>query len=385
MTSDRLSSIIESCYGTFLRDFETIVNIDSSSDLIPGIDAVARFFRQRLEAIGFTLRVRCLGESGIPCLEGFNKSGDGRYDVMFLGHMDTVFPPGEVAKRPFSIQGNRAFGPGVCDMKGGLLVALHSLEALHAAGILDSLNICVAFNGDEETGSKASTPWIQGLAEASDRVFVFEPCRPDYRFVLRRKGGGWFNVLVQGVSAHAGADPHKGANAVVELAHQVVAITSLNDPGTGTTAQVTVINGGDKVNIIPAQASASVDVRIEQLSEKERVERFFRELPRKITVPGTVVTVEGGIERPPMEPDASTMALWELIRTTADTIGIQADYIATGGCSDGNYTSAAGASTIDGMGLVGANSHRPDEYVDLEAVVPMIRIVAGVCSAIADS
>ncbi|NDY71511.1 M20 family metallopeptidase [Desulfobacter hydrogenophilus] len=380
--SDPLFRVIEGQYEQFVRDLETIVNIDSSSDLLSGIEAVAAFFQKRLAALGFEIRIQHFGDAGVPCLEAVNKPGDDSFDVMFLGHMDTVFPPGEVAGRPFSISGNKAFGPGVCDMKGGLLVALHALEALHAAGLLNSLNVCVGFNGDEEIGSPTSRPWIRSLAQKSRRVFVFEPCRPGYRFVLCRKGGGWFHVTASGTAAHAGADPHKGANAVVELAHQVIAITGLNDPDTGTTAQVTVINGGDKINIIPALASASVDIRIEKRAQKERVETFFKDLPGNITVPGVTVSVEGSIDHPPMEPDSNTMALWEIIRKTAENVGIETDYIATGGYSDGNYTSAEGTPTIDGMGLVGSNSHRHDEYVELDAVVPMVRIVAGVCRAI---
>lgn len=383
--SDPLFRAIEGQYDRFISDLETIVNIDSSSDLISGIEAVALFFQKRLAALGFEVRIQHLGDAGVPCLEAVNKPGDDSFDLMFLGHMDTVFPPGEVADRPFSIRGDKAFGPGVCDMKGGLLVALHALEALHGAGLLNSINVSVGFNGDEETGSLASRPWIRSLAQKSRRVLVFEPCRPGYRFVLRRKGGGWFHVTATGTAAHAGADPHKGANAVVELAHQVIAISSLNDPDTGTTAQVTVINGGDKINIIPALASASVDIRIEKRAEKERVERFFKDLPGKVTVPGVSVSVAGSIDRPPMEPNSDTLALWEIIRKTAENIGINADYIATGGCSDGNHTSAEGTPTIDGMGLVGSNSHRDDEYVQLDAVVPMVQIVAGVCRAIIKS
>lgn len=373
----------EAQYNRFIKDFETIVNIDSSSDLVSGIEAVGRFFQKRLEAIGFTTTLHFLSDAGIPCLEAMNHPGDSPNDIMFLGHMDTVFPPGEVAARPFSIEGNRAFGPGVADMKGGLLVALHALERLHEAGELDRIRVCVAFNGDEETGSESSISWLQGHAARSRQVFVFEPCRPGYRFVLRRKGGGWFTVTARGTSAHAGADPEKGANAVVEIAHQIMAINGLNRPEIGTSANVTVIQGGDKINIIPALASASVDIRIQQPDEKERIETFFRAVPDKVTVSGVTLSVEGHVKRPPMEPNEKTMALWDTVQASARAAGIQAEYISTGGCSDGNYTSAAGAPTIDGMGIVGTNTHRPDEYAELDSVIPMIRIIAGACRILA--
>jgi len=386
MKTDPLFNHIETCYDPFVHDLETIVNIDSSSDLPSGIDTVAGFFQQRLTPLGFTVRIHHFGEKGIPCLEAVNGSGTEPFDIMFMGHMDTVFPPGEVARRGFSIKGNNAFGPGVCDMKGGLLVALHALEALHTQGILNQLRVCVTFNGDEETGSVASRSWVRKMAQKSHRVFVFEPCRPGYRFVLSRKGGGWFHVTARGRAAHAGADVQNGANAVVGLAGHVTAIHhTLNNNEVGTTAQVTVMHGGDKVNIIPDVATASVDVRIEKMAEKERVETFFASLPHQETLPGVTVSVTGSVDRPPMVPDEKAHGVWEMIRAVAAQIGIDADYIATGGCSDGNFTSAVGTPTIDGMGLVGAHSHRADEYVELTAVVPMICIVAGTCRAIASA
>jgi glutamate carboxypeptidase len=374
----------------FLNDLETLTNLDSGSDNPAGITRVATFLRDRLRALGFEARILELGDSKTPCLEATRRpKGDpGRdrpFDLMLLGHMDTVFPPGEARRRPFAIHGDRAMGPGVCDMKGGLLVALHALEALREDGGLDSLNLLVTCNGDEETGSKASREWIAAGAARSLRVLVFEPCRPGFRCVLRRKGGGWFTVTARGRAAHAGADPEKGANAIVELAHQVLAIGRLNNEGTGTSAQVTVISGGDKTNIIPDTASASVDVRIAARSEKERVEAFFQSLARNTHVPGVTVSVSGRIDRPPLEPDAAAMELWGLVQETGVQLGIPLSWIATGGCSDGNFTSAQGVPTVDGMGIVGAEAHTPDEYVELASIEPMIDLVAGVCRKLAGS
>jgi glutamate carboxypeptidase len=191
--------------------------------------------------------------------------------------MDTVFPPGEVEKRPFAVDGGRATGPGVCDMKGGLLVALHVLETLHHQGVLNRLSVGVCFNGDEEVGSGSSRKRIETLARNSDRVFVFEPCRPGHRFVLQRKGGGGFRIMARGVAAHAGVEPEKGANAAVEIAHQVVAVNGFNDcAADGTSANVTVIRGGEKTNIIPDEACASVDVRVARKSDVAAVEAFFQ-------------------------------------------------------------------------------------------------------------
>ena len=379
-----MNAFIAGRVGDFIKDLETLVNIDSSSDNLTGIEAVAQFFIHRLEAIGFSTCLEKLGENGVPCLEASNGPKDEMFDVMFLGHMDTVFPAGEVERRPFAADGDRVTGPGVCDMKGGLLVALHVLEALHHDGMLDQLSIGVCFNGDEEVGSGSSRPWIETHARNSRRVFVFEPCRPGHRFVLQRKGGGGYAITARGTSAHAGVEPEKGVNAAVEIAHQTIAIQRFNDhAGEGASAHVTVIHSGEKTNIIPDEARASVDVRVASKSDAAPVEAFFQSLPGHTHVPGVTLTVSGGVDRPPMEADDRTLALWRLIEAQASSLGITVQSIATGGCSDGNFTSALGVPTIDGMGPVGANAHREDEYVALDSIVPQIQIIASVCKAIA--
>jgi glutamate carboxypeptidase len=304
---------------------------------------------------------------------------------MFLGHMDTVFPPGEVNKRPFAMDGHRATGPGVCDMKGGLLVALYVLDTLYHYGILDSLSVCVCFNGDEEVGSAASRDWIEANARNSRRVFVFEPCRPGNRFVLQRKGGGGFRIAAMGASAHAGVEPEKGANAAVEIAYQTLAIHQFNDHSApGISAHVTVIRSGEKTNIIPDYARASVDVRVSDKSELIPVVNFFKSLPNHTHVPGVTVRVSGGVDRPPMEPDEQTLQLWDLFETQAADMGLTIAYISTGGCSDGNFSSALGIPTIDGMGLVGGNAHRQDEYVELGGIVTQIQLIVSVCKALSN-
>lgn len=378
----KMETFISSRYDLFLKDLETIVNIDSSSENTDGILEIALFFENRFKALGLETEIEKSGENKVPCLIAESKGNKEVFDVMFLGHMDTVFPKGEAKKRPFSTDGKKAFGPGVCDMKGGLLVVLHTLEALAHQGLLEKLSVCVVFNGDEEVGSNTSKDLIRTMGKKSERVFVFEPCRPDYRFVLRRKGGGWFFVTAKGRSSHAGADPEKGNNAVLEIARQVIAINALNSREMGTSAQVTMISGGDAVNIIPDRASAAVDIRISSLSEKQRVEEFFRSLPENSHDTGVCLSVEGSVDRPPMEPNDKTWDLWNLVKKTAGQLDVQADYISTGGCSDGNFTSSLGVPTIDGMGLVGANSHSPDEFVELDSISKMTLIVAEICSAL---
>jgi glutamate carboxypeptidase len=379
-----MKAFIESRKDEYIRDLETLVNIDSSSDNIAGIVAVAEWLSWRLEAIGFSTRLEKLGDRGVPCLQASNRSTEQPFDIMFLGHMDTVFPTGEVEKRPFAADGDRATGPGVCDMKGGLLVALHVLEVLHHDSVLDQLSIGVCFNGDEEVGSGSSRSWIEAHARNSRRVFVFEPCRPGNRFVLQRKGGGGYTITARGTAAHAGVEPEKGANAAVEIAHQTLAIQQFNDQADeGTSAHVTVIQSGEKTNIIPDTARASVDVRVARQSDVAPVEAFFQSLPVNTRVPGVALSVSGGVGRPPMEAGDRTLQLWALIEEKAAASGLQIGAISTGGCSDGNFTSAQGVPTIDGMGPVGANAHRQDEYVEVGSIVPQIQLISSVCRAIA--
>ena len=379
-----MSSVIAGRLNDYIRDLETVVNIDSSSDNPAGISQVAQFLSHRLKAIGFGTRLQKMGDRGVPCLQASNKPANKMADIMFLGHMDTVFPVGEAARRPFAIEGNKATGPGVCDMKGGLLVALYTIDILHCFGVLDRLAIRVCLNGDEEVGSAASRAWIEDHARNSQRVFVFEPCRPGHRLVLNRKGGGSFRIMVRGAAAHAGVEPEKGANAAVEIAHQVLAVQRFNQSAPeGVSANATVLRSGQKTNIIPDEASAEVDVRVLLGNQVAEVESFFRSLPDRTHVPGVTVTVNGGVERPPMEADEKTMQLFQVLEAQAEKIGLSIASITTGGCSDGNFSSALGIPTIDGMGPIGANSHRSDEYVDLDSVVPQIELISSVCQVLA--
>ena len=362
----------------FIKDFETIINMDSASDNPEGIKALAHWFQKRFSALGLEAELVFPGDGSVPCLEA--RMGKAPYDIMFLGHMDTVFATGEAARRPFSIEGDRAFGPGVCDMQGGLLVVLHALETLKAQGKLSAMNLVVAFNGDEEVGSKASREWIEETAQKSRHTLVYEPCRPGYKVVSQRKGGGWFHLTARGKETHVGADPENGANAVLELAHQTLKITrDLNDGAIGTAAHVTVFNGGDKVNVMPATATASVDIRIGKSSEQQRVNDYFSGLPNHIHVAGAELEITGRVDRPPLELSPASLTLLDTILSTGQSLGLTMDHLATGGCSDANFTSAQGTPTIDGLGLVGANSHREDEYVELSSIPPMVALSANLC------
>ncbi len=377
---------VESRYDQFVLDLEAVVNIDSGSRCAPGLEAVLAFFRDRFSRIGWQAVHHPFGAGKAPCLEVCNRqpAAGRRFDALLLGHMDTVFPEGTVKERPFHIQDGRALGPGVCDMKGGLVTMLHAAEALEHTGAAQGLSLCLGFNSDEEVGSRASRKWFEGLAARSRLVLVFEPCRATGHRVVQRKGVGGFDVVCRGKAAHVGVEPQKGANAVVELAHQVLTVSGFAKPELGTTVNVTLISGGTAGNVIPDFASASADVRFSVIEEVRRVEESFQRLAENTHIPGVRVEVQGAVNRLPMVPSAETLRIWERIAAIGRDIGLDMELTPTGGASDGNFTAALGIPTVDAMGPIGGDAHSEAEYLDLASIVPNTQLVCEILRAAAD-
>ena len=374
-------------YEQFLQDLEAVVNMDSGSGDAPGLAKVATFFQERFERLGWQVRRFEFQAGAVPCLEIVNREsrpGDGKFDFLFLGHMDTVFAPGTAAARPFSVRDGRAYGPGVCDMKAGLVSVLHAAEAAQQAGFCEALSVCIAFNSDEEVGSRGSRAWFEELAAKSRRVLVFEPCRATGHRVLERKGVAGFEILCHGRAAHAGVEPEKGANAVLELARQVIAASGFARPEAQTTVNVTTIAGGTADNVIPDFAKAGFDIRVATLEEARRIEESFRGLAAGGHADGVRVEVQGEVNRLPMVPGEHTLALWERIAAIGEGLGMEMKLIATGGGSDGNFTAAMGVPTVDAMGPQGGRAHSEEEYLILKSVVPNIELVVAIMKAAAE-
>jgi glutamate carboxypeptidase len=378
-----MRAFIESRYDQFIKDLETVVNIDSGSGYASGLMAVADFFQQRFERLGWPTRLERFDGGAVPCLEIVNRKPEGatRFDFLVVGHMDTVFPKGTVARRPFSIREGRAFGPGVCDMKAALVTALHVAEAMEQSGLSATPSICIAFNSDEEVGSKASRKWLEGLAARSRRVLVLEPCRPAGQRVLERKGGGFVEVICHGRSAHAGVEPEKGVNAVLELAHQVIKIAGFQRSKAGTTGNVTTMTGGTAKNVIPNFAQATFDVRVSSMDEMHRIRTAFQSLSASGRVGAVRMQVKEDIDRPPMVPSDATIRLWKAIAGIGERLGLTMRLLATGGGSDGNFTAAAGVPTIDAMGPQGGCPHSEDEYLELKSIVPNAHFICEIILA----
>ena len=293
--------------------------------------------------------------------------GTGDEQLLVLCHVDTVWSLGELAKRPFHSDGNKAYGPGVFDMKCGTVQALFALNHLKEQGWPLAKKVVVLFNTDEEIGSITSRPFIEAEAKRSKAVLVLEPAiAPHGALKTARKGVGRFEIVVEGVASHAGSNPKQGASANLELAKQTVWLHSLNDFDKGTTVNVGVMQGGTRANVMAARAQAQVDLRVMTMSEAERMVPLI--LGRQAETPNTKLTVTGGLNRPPMERTPAMVAMYQLAEQLAQELGIEISEGMTGGGSDGNFTAALGIPTIDGLGAVGDGAHAVHEYVVLSKI-----------------
>jgi glutamate carboxypeptidase len=288
--------------------------------------------------------------------------------VLVLGHLDTVWPAGTVRRWPFTIEGDRASGPGVFDMKAGLVMALHAIAAMP-----DPTGIELLVTTDEEIGSVDSRTLIVDEARAVEAVLVLEPSL-DGSLKTERKGAGLYSLRVAGRAAHAGLEPEKGVNATVELAHQVPGIVALGDADRGTSVTPTTARAGEVHNQVPGSARLDIDVRATTEEELRRVDEALRALSP--VLPGASLQLDGGIDRGPLRPERSD-ALYELARRCATEIGIPVPGRAyAGGASDGNFTANAGVPTLDGLGAVGGNAHAEGEWMSCGHLAGRTALVA---------
>lgn len=287
--------------------------------------------------------------------------GGSKAKVLIVGHHDTVFPKGALAMRPFTVSEGRATGPGVFDMKAGIVQALHGVAALS-----DRSAVEVLITADEEVGSAHSRDLIVERARHCGAVLVLEPSADGGALKTGRKGTGTFEVRVHGRASHAGLEPEKGVNSLVEAATQVLRIATFGDPDRGTTVTPTVASAGTADNVVPALTTVFVDVRVEHADERERVDRAMAGLVS--THPGARLEILGGFNRPPM-PMSASETLFPVAVLAAESVGIDGlRGVAVGGGSDGNFTAAAGVPTLDGLGAVGGGAHAEHEWVDVRAM-----------------
>lgn len=327
------------------------------------LDDIAQYIAGLFAEIGGVIRLDKQPGYGTHLRAGFGfDREDGGKQLLVLGHLDTVWPLGTLQRIPFRItKEGTAHGPGIFDMKSGVAMLIESLRAIKTLGLETRRPVMVLLTCDEEIGSRTSRPIIEEEAARSSAALVLEPPVTGGIVKTGRKGVGNFTVRALGRAAHAGLDPGKGINAIVELAHQTLSLAALNDYQNGVSINVGVVNGGTTQNVVPAEASAIVDVRFIDPADGERIERSIRNLAPVLKDARLEVT--GGINRPPMPRSEKNIALFELARSLAAEIGFDLKDQVVGGGSDGNFTAAMGVPTLDGLGVDGAGAHAEHEHI----------------------
>jgi glutamate carboxypeptidase len=349
---------------------------ESPSDDKAAVDACVALAREQIVGLGGQARLHKQKGFG-DVLEARFGAGSKAERILLLGHLDTVWPLGALKQMPCRVADGRLFGPGTLDMKAGVSMALTAVEMLLEAGLLNR-EVVLLLNSDEEIGSPVSRPITEKLARECKAVYVLEPAQ-GLAYKTARKGTGNWRIEVDGVAAHAGVDFEKGASAIRELARVVETVSGWTDLKRGLTVSVGVVSGGSKTNVIPAQAWAEVDVRIARKGDGSRMEAKFAGLKAKDK--RCSMSVTGGINRPPMERTRGTVELFHTACELAGELGFALGEAATGGASDGNFTSALGIPTLDGMGAVGEGAHASHESVVIEHLAPRTALLAGLLVA----
>lgn len=390
--ADELSALQEHVTASlpqFLADLERLSNIDCGSYSPAGVNEIATWTAAALEGVGASIERRPdpagrYGDTVVATIEGVLGAGP---RILLIGHMDTVFPDGTVAQRPFRIDGEMARGPGVSDMKAGLLSGVYALRAIRkvSAGSRQALpfeRVVYIANPDEEVGSPSSTPHIREVAARSDACFVLECARANGDFVSARKGIADLKVSIHGRAAHAGVEPEKGRSAILAGAGMVKAIHALNGRWPGATANVGVFNAGTRPNVVPENAELQVDVRGTTREALEAAIAAVEAIAASPTVPDVTAEVETMASWMPMEKLERSGRLADTAIALASRLGFETKDVATGGASDANTTSGMGIPSIDGLGPIGGNDHSPAEYLDIASIVPRTTLLAAILLAV---
>jgi glutamate carboxypeptidase len=370
--------------GAFLADLERLVNIDCGSYTKAGVDEVGRWTAAFLRSLGFRVvshpNERDLGETLVGTLHGSDPDGP---TLLLIGHMDTVFDPGTAKQRPFSIAKGVAHGPGVTDMKSGLLAGLYAIAALRSVlGGVPLARLIFVANPDEEIGSPVSSPHIRELAAGADACLVLECARANGDIVSSRKGTLDAVITVHGRAAHAGVEPEKGRSAILEAARITTDLHALNGQWPGVTINVGVIVGGTRPNVVAERCRLEVDVRAVDRGGLEAAEAAIRHVVHQTVVPDVTATLEEAARHWPMEKLDRSGRLVGHVKKLASSLGFQLNDAATGGASDANTTSGMGVPTIDGLGPIGGLDHSPGEYLEVDSIVPRTALLAGLIAAI---
>jgi glutamate carboxypeptidase len=372
--TETFRSIIQNNLDAYLRDLQTLTAIDCGTHQKAGLDVVARFIAERLHALDAAVQIIENHAAGNDVIGRINGKGGSR--ILLLCHTDTVYPPGTAASRPYRVEGNRAFAPGIADMKAGLLSALYALAALRTIGYDDFARITVICNSDEEAAPRHSVALIQEEARQADVALCLEAARANGSIVSARKGVAVYSVTAHGRESHAGVAPEAGRNAIVALADRVLAIWGLNGLRPGLTVNPGVFKGGTTVNTVPGEALCRFDVRVVRQDDLIVFESALVESLGSSLIPDITFEVETQLGMPPMEKTEASARLVRLAQQAAGELGFHVVDTATGGGSDGSYAAAVGTPTLDGLGPIGGSAHSEWEYIELDSIVPRTAMLA---------
>ncbi len=372
---ERAEQVIE----PYLADLKAIVNIDSGTYNKAGVDRVGAYLQNRFHDFGFSTYFDHQQKYGNHLVATHKGNAPDGARILLVGHIDTVFPDGEAARRPFSLGRQNgmsiAKGPGVLDMKSGILLGMYGVHLLIAAHTANYKNVTFILNSDEEVGSPNSKPLIQELARQSDAVIVLEPGRQINTVLSSRRSTGLYRVEVRGRAAHAGVEPQKGVNAILELTYQVQAMQALQGTIPGTSLSVTVIHGGERSNVIPDLAYCEMDVRASDTAGIRAIEEAMRKVASRSILDGTQITLSGAMRNLPFERSRRNAPLVNIAKEAGKELGLEIQDVGSGGASDANNTSPLGIPTIDGLGAGGGLAHNPDEYIELDYLPTRIALL----------
>jgi glutamate carboxypeptidase len=355
-----------------------LVRRESPTSHSDGVNAVQEIVAGWAEALGGRVTRHPRDGSGEVLEAQFGNPQDGRKPVLLLGHLDTVWPIGTLAQMPWRVENGWAFGPGVLDMKAGVVMALEAMRLVREMDV--GRPVVLLLSGDEETGSHHSRELIEAIAKGCRAVFVLEPAQgPEGAYKTARKGVGQFRLEIAGVPSHSGVDFGAGHSAVRELAWQIEQISAMTDLDRGTTLNVGVVGGGTQSNVVAAAAWAEIDLRVNTVVDAEAVTRRLQAL--KARDPQCTLRLTGGLNRPPMERTEATAALFAHAKELAAALGFALEEAATGGGSDGNFTSALGVPTLDGMGAIGNGAHAENESIRIDSLVTRTALLAAMIAA----
>ena len=358
-----------------LKLLEQVVNIDSGTGDVDGGRKVAAILTPRLEALGMTVETVAAEAPGLPENLVARLPGAGKGRILMIGHMDTVFGPGTVAQRPFRIAGDRATGPGVSDEKGGVVEGIYALQILKDLGFKDFKQITFLIETSEERGSPGTRALIDRLLKDADVELNLEPGDPPDAVTVWRKGSNVIEIKVKGRAAHAGVAPQDGRNAAEELIHQLQAAQQFPKSGDGMTLNLTLMSAGSRYNIIPEDASATLNLRVRDRAEVDKVVQVLEASAKAPSIPDTTVTVKRATSFPPLSSNPATDALADRAEAIYGGLGMKLGRAGNGGASESALAADAGVPALDGLGPIGGGFHSDQEYLDLKSVTPRLYLL----------